>query len=514
MRGITACHLALFLILCAASVPTSVTADVAVEMTAQIDGYFDDTWQRQQVEISELSSDAEFLRRVSLDLTGVIPAVQDVRLFLDDEAPDKRTQLVEQLLHSPRHGTHLANQWRNILLPNRSGVEALPAVAGTQTWLRERFLRNLRYDRLVGEFLTVTGSAATGPVLYYQAHEFKPEKLAAATARSFFGIRLACAECHDHPFDDWKQEDFWSYAAFFARVRPGDGSMMTRSVSLVEAPEGEVTLPDQQEPVPPRFLKGGPADEGLSRRVQLSAWAASEDNPYIARAAVNRVWWLMMGRGLSEPVDDLGPHHPPDHPQLLDALASQFIASGYDLRALFRAMTNSQVYQRSSRYEGKEVPEPASFGRMLSKPMTPDQLFDSYCVALRYRAWQQMPVGSSNAALDLQRTQFVASMSNVTATATEFRSGLQQTLLLMNGTEFADVMNQSARGTLAALQAPFLSVDDQLEAIFLTVLARRPTEAEKTRLLSRLPSAEEERDAFWGDLLWALLNSVEFRTNH
>ncbi|MEM8679783.1 MAG: DUF1549 and DUF1553 domain-containing protein [Planctomycetota bacterium] len=510
MRGITGCFLVVWMAL---AVPR-VFGDAA-QLTEQIDAYFTAHWQAQPVATSGPASDAEFLRRASLDLTGVIPTVHRVRTFLEDPRADKRALLIDELLQSPRHATHLANQWRNILLPNMSSVESLQAVAGTQTWLRERFLRNLRYDRLVGEFLTATGSAATCPVLYYQANEFKPEKLAAGTARSFFGIRLACAECHDHPFDDWKQEDFWSYAAFFARVRPSDRSMMTRTVSLVEAPDGEVTLPDQQQPVTPRFLDGGEADEETSRRVQLSAWAASNENPYIARAAANRVWALLMGRGLSEPVDDLGPHHPPDHPELLDQLAAGFIDTGYDLRELFRAIANSKVYQQSSRSEDlADAPAPEDFGRMLAKPLTPDQLFDSYCVALRYRRWRPLPVGSSNPALDLQRAQFVTAMSNTTANATEFRSGLQQTLMLMNGTEFAQLIDGQGRGTLAALEAPFLSASDRLEVLYLAALSRLPTAAEQSHLLARLPEDKQAQSEFWGDLLWALLNNAEFRTNH
>ena len=500
--------------LIAAMVATAAHAS-AEEMTALVDAYFADFWKRKAIVAAPLATDAEFLRRAALDLTGVVPRVAQVREFLDSDAPNKRSEIVDRLLESPRHATHLANQWRHILLPNfaSSGFEALEAVSGTQAWLRERFLRNQRYDRLVGEFLTVTGSASTGPVLYYQAHDFKPEKLAAATARSFFGIQLACAECHDHPFDDWKQEDFWSYAAFFARVQPNDRSRMSRTVSLSEALSGEVTLPNSEQPIAPRFLDGQAADEAGNRRLQLSLWAASQDNPYIARAAVNRVWALMFGRGLSEPVDDLGPHNPPDHPELLDQLATKFIESDYDLRALIRALVNTRVYGLSSRSTG--VPAPASaFARMQVKALTTDQLYDSLNRALRHRRWERLSPASSTETRDIERARFILAMSTNAASPTEFHSGLQQTLTLMNGTEFAALFNDPTQGLLAALDAPFFTEAQRVETLFLAILSRLPDDDEQQMLVEQMQADGTNSHQFLADLLWALANSAEFRMNH
>lgn len=494
-----------------AALPATLAAET---LTKEIDRYLTRNWNDQDIVPAPVASDAEFLRRASLDLTGVVPTVARAREFFADDAADKRSLVIDELLRSPRHATHLANQWRRILLPHASNLEVFEAVAGTQAWLRERFLQNLRYDRFVGEFLTVTGSASTGPVLFYQAHEFAPEKLAAATARSFFGIRLGCAQCHDHPFDAWRQEDFWSYAAFFARVQP-DGRIMNRTGSLIEAPTGEVSLPDETEPVNPRFLDGVPANGESNRRLELSIWATSQDNPFIARAAVNRVWAMLFGRGLSEPVDDLGTYNPPDHPDLLNLLAQRFVESGYDLRELFRALAKTDAYQRSSRSDEHEALPPAtSFSRMKVKPLTPDQLFDSLGVVLLLRRWQNLEQPSSTEVLDPQRMQFVTAMTGLTSSPTAFRSGLQQTLQMMNGTEFGHALSDPSAGLLATLDAPFLSDVDRLEILFLATFCRHPTEAELNQLESQLPLSASERPSFYADLLWAMANSAEFRMNH
>ncbi len=264
-----------------------------------------------------------------------------------------------------------------MMLPAEFDPAQLGQVAGLQSWLRQQFVRDLRYDRLVAEFLSSTGDQQTGPALFYRSLEAKPEKLAAATSRIFLGLQIRCAECHDHPFDHWTQRDFWGYAAFFAQLQP-DTSMRGDTYRLVDLPSGEVTLPATTEVVAPRYPAGDrPTVEGRgTRRRQLSIWMASRDNPYLAPAAVNRVWEQLFGRGLVHPVDDLGPHNPASHPELFAELAAYFVEQAFDLQTLYRMLTNTDAYQRTSDLDGPET-DPPLYARMAVKRLTAEQLFDS-----------------------------------------------------------------------------------------------------------------------------------------
>ncbi len=251
---ITRLAVALLCLAVFASWPRPVIGDVA-EVAAEVDQLLQASWDARGIQPALPADDATFLRRAYLDLIGVIPPVSQVRAFLASAADDNRVKLIDQLLDSPRHPTHLANTWRHVLLPHGFSADGRQGAAQMQEWLRRRFADNVRYDRMVGDFLTVTGSLEAGPILFYQALDVVPEKLAASTARSFLGLRIECAQCHDHPFDDWVQEDFWGYAAFFARVN-GSDYMRNGSFQLRDDVRGEVTIPDDDQPVVPRYPGG------------------------------------------------------------------------------------------------------------------------------------------------------------------------------------------------------------------------------------------------------------------
>ena len=264
------------------------------------------------------------------------------------------------------------------MLPSGLGLQQIQSVAGVQNWLRRQFSQNLRYDRLVSDFIVASGGGESGPALYFTSLELKPEKLAASTSRIFLGLQIECAQCHPHPFDHWKQEDFWGYAAFFAQLDQSQAMNPGALVSLKDVSEGEVTLPDTEIVVAPKHLAGsqGTAHLGGSRRRQLAIWMGSADNPFLAQAAVNRVWSYMFGRGLVEPVDDLGPHNPPSHPQLMKALAEYFVTTGFDLRELYRTLALTDAYQRTRVQESEEAPPVELFAVMAIKTLTAEQLYD------------------------------------------------------------------------------------------------------------------------------------------
>lgn len=478
---------------------------------ARIDELIQARWQAVGATPAGPTTDEEFLRRVYLDLTGVVPPVADARAFLADTGPDKRARLVDALLESPAHATHMANTWRNVMLPGSVSVEEMANVAGVQNWLRSQFIDNMRYDRMVGDLLVATGGGQSGPALYYTAMELQPEKLAASTARIFLGLQIECAQCHDHPFDHWKQQDFWGYAAFFAQLRRPNMMVPQAAVALVDLPEGEVKLPESEVVVAPRYpTRQPPNDPSLgTRRQQLAVWMASRDNPYLARAAVNRAWAQLFGRGLVEPVDDLGEHNPPSHPELFAELVGYFVDSGFDYRELLRTLARTRSYQLSSRPAGDEVAAPELFASMAVKPLTAEQLYDSLSRALARPAVALASV-NGNRLFDQERQSFVARMQSQARSATDYDVGVPQALTMMNGNLVSGATSVGS-GILGAIASPLFDDRERLEILFLATLSRMPTDAERALFEQQ---AGGETAAAHADLLWALLNSAEFTLNH
>ncbi len=498
-------------------------ADPAVirgAMIRQIDARIADKLKSAGIEAAPLSDDAEFLRRIYLDLTGVVPRVAEVRAFLADERPNKRTRLIDSLLESPAHATHLANTWRNIMLPGDLNLEQINNVVGVQNWLRQRFVENLRYDNLVSDLLVATDGSELGPALYYTSLDLAPEKLAASTARIFLGLHIECAQCHDHPFDHtWKQPDFWGYAAFFARLqRPGEGEPLQMVRRIMDRDEGEVKLPDTETVVLPKY-PGGPSpdeDELGTRREQLAIWMASRDNPYLPRAGVNRAWHHLFGRGLVEPVDDIGPHNQPSHPELFEDLTQYFVKSGFDLRELYRTLANTEAYQRSSRWTSDKEPPPELFATMAVKTLTAEQLYDSLNRVLNRQPQAMFPGQNvSSSLLDPRRLAFIAKMEAGGRSPLEYQAGILQALTSMNGGETSEATDPTRSPLLGALEAPFLLDADRVETLFLATLSRFPTDEERVLFVGHLDKTSPgERQKAWSNILWALVNSAEFTLNH
>ena len=507
----------LILGLIALSFPTAVsTAEQpdSAEMSARVDQLLRESWTKTKIKPADRSSDSEFVRRVYLDLTGVIPTAGECRDFLEDASPTKRTELIDQLLASPKHATHLATTWRNMMLPSDFDFATLQNAAGLQDWLRKQFVNNLRYDRVVADLLAATGNRETGPALYFQALELKPEKLAANTSRTFLGVQLECAECHDHPFDRWTQEDFWGYAAFFAQLQGGDMQQVgpNADFELVDLDSGDVTIPETDTVVPPAYPG---SDKAVTfrgtRREQLAVWMASRGNPFLPRAAVNRVWAHLFGIGLVNPIDDMREDNPPAHPELLDELTNYFITSGYDLRKLYRSLANTSAYQATSRSPGSDMAR-ESFARQQVKAMTSEQLYDSLDNMLSIADENPPFAPNDNPLFNFRRLMFVSRMKTVSQDATEYQPGLQQALTMMNGELIADATGLESSRLLKSLEAPFLSNEQRIESLFLATLSRFPKEAELQTCLKYVNASTNAADQkkVRSDILWALVNSSEF----
>lgn len=496
---------------------SAVAAGDELAMARRVDELLAAGWERAGVVPAPLADDATFLRRVTLDLTGLVPTASQARAFLLDSSPHKRARLIDELLASPAHANHLANLWLRMLVPQDALAQQRELAERLQAYLRLAIADNRRYDVLVADLLTTTGDARNAPaVLFYTARDLKPEELAAATARLFLGVQLDCAQCHNHPFDRWKQRDFWGLAAFFARLRRAQPPRDSAAPRLLDAETGEVSLPDSNDVVLPAF-PGDPTpvpDNDPNRRRLLALWIVSRDNPYLARAAVNRVWAQLFGRGLVEPVDDLSEDNPPSHPELLAELAAFFVASEYDLRALYRALANTRAYQLSSRVGPEATPPSELFAAMALKPIAAEQLFDCLVRATRRPAVYADPPDLSGAG-DPLRQAFVARFQSASARPGEYAAGIPQVLTLMNGMLVHELTSPQSSGLLRALEAPYLDDAQRIELLTLSVLSRRPTDDERAEWLAYLTAgAAPERQQRLADILWAQVNSIEFVFNH
>lgn len=487
----------------------------AEAMARRIDNWIDARLQAEGVQPLPRADDAEFLRRVYLDLHGVVPAAGRVAAFLDDTSPDKRSALIDELLASPRYGEHLGNLWRRRLVSSLANEQRMQSERFA-AWLAERFQRNDGWDRIAAELLTAQGVLDENPAVTYLIEGRFPlsvTDLTDLTSRYFLGIRLNCAQCHDHPFASWTQRDYWGLAAFFAQIQTPGRPKAAYTLGIRDDPRMTLAaLADtdmiegfrQSRPTFPRGEELSSAAQPLYRRA-LADWMTAPDNPWFARAAVNRMWWQFFGRGLVNPVDDMHDANLASHPELLDELSRQFAASGFDLKWLCRSILLSRAYQRTSRAGPEPQREAALFARMSVKVLTAEQLYDSLVQVLG------PPVRAASINLRLgaryEFTQFFADDGD--ADPTRYDRGIPQLLRLMNSPQFAG----RSLDALAADAAAGRSTDEAVEAMFLTILARRPTPQERDELRAPMGAGASPRSAL-RELAWALLMSSEFSLNH
>jgi hypothetical protein len=381
-------------------------------------------------------------------------------------------------------------------------------------------------DRLLFDVYGFDPGDGSTPIAFYQAKQFKPENLAEVTARMFLGVRLGCAQCHNHPTAEWKREQFWEFAAFFSDVVPQNRRQPQQQ--NVEKPAArELKIPNTEKIARAKFLDGKtPAwKEKDDPRAVLAEWMTRKENPYFARATVNRLWAYFFGVGIIEPVDEMvGADNMPSHPELLDELAREFIDHDYDLKYLILAITSSKAYQLSSARTDPGQDLPRQFSRAPLLGMTPEQLFDSVAEATRFN---DASAGNGRNAGNA-RGEFINKFNNLSDRPTEYQTSIIQALSLMNGRLTADATSLERSQLLAAvLNSPFLETPERIETLYLATLTRKPTQKEMARATQFLaaslkagdrpmsPQDEESRYKHaLADLFWALLNSGEFFFNH
>ena len=512
------------------------SAHAGEPIRAVIDRELNAHWKAHNLVPATKSTDAEFLRRSSLDLIGTIPTHDEAVAFLVDTNAEKRAKWIDKLLADPRFAKAQAEVWDLLLFGRRPGNESetrrRPAF---KAWLAKHFEEGTPYDKLAKELLV---AEQPGSEMFLVQFRSQPEEAAVQISRVFMGTQLQCARCHDHPYDIWTQKDFYGVAGFFVRLVVQDGpsgSGNTRTFTIGEKETGDVLFSgaakDQQpgrkgDPVKPKFLGGEPLAEpptpkdykappplksgeklpkpSFSRKEKFAAWLTVPENPYFAMAATNRIWSQFFGRGIVHPIDDFGRDNEPLSPALLKALADGFAAQKFDVKGLIREIANSDAYQLSGVGTSKDA-LPKHFGRARVRPLLAEEIV----AAMRTATGTEIDPKNPNANWEY----FLRAFGEPANGLGEFQGSLGEHLFLNNSDQVRSLIRRK-KGNLA--DAVLTSKDPwekRVERIYLSVLTRTPNAKEREAFVKFL-EREPKPDAAVEDAIWVLLNSGEFRFNH
>lgn len=577
-------------------------------LARRVDELLDAELSGAKVEVAPRCSDEDFLRRASFDLAGISPSPEVVTLFNLDPDPHKRAKVIDRLLASEAYGENWARYWRDVIYSRAVEMRARLGQAAFEKWMAGQLRENASWADITTQLLTATGNVReSGETALIYAQRAEPDEVAAETARIFLGIQLQCANCHDHPTDKWKRDEFHALAAFFPRmqVRPVPGEMRSFELvsmnaggrggyaaraeiqKLLKEPErlisrldrdsdgklskdearrgqnqilarlfsqgdsdkdgmltaeeiqkipppierpgrgsAEYFMPDLQNPQsegtkfdPAFFLNGKAPGAGLAdleRRSALAMYIVSPENPWFARSFVNRLWAQLLGEGFTMPVDDMGPERTTRSPEVLEALAQGFVASGYDVKWLLRTIANTQAYQR--RIRPKPVEEnPPAFATALATRLSADQVYDALTRVLGVDELGSTPrrprrEGVPRFGDASPRGQFHRLFGFDPSTSPDEQQGnLPQALFLMNSPAIHNLIAGKGETRLAGILSKHSSDDDALRELYLLVHAREPSDKELQVCRDYIIQVKNRQDAF-EDILWSLVNSTEFQT--
>lgn len=470
---------------------------------------------------SPLCTDEEFIRRVYLDVLGILPSAADVRQFAASAAQGKRALLIDQVLERPEFADLQTLIWADRLRSD-SRFHRIGGVRSYYKWLREEFAANRPLDKIARSLLTARGANFTAGAANYWGNYDKistPIETAIQTGQVFLGVRIGCAQCHNHPFEKWTQDDFYSLAAVFSQVVEFS-TKNAQEFDLRIEPNRPLLHPVNRKAAVPRYLGGDMIDTepGADRRIPFSQWLTRKDNPFFPRAMANLVWRQMMGRGLVNPVDDIRETNPPTHPRLLDALADELLKSNFDQKSLIRLIANSNTYQLSSAANETNRLDFKYYSRYYPRRLMAEVYMDAIAqvtgVPDEFKDWPearravQLPDNRYNSFfLDVfergSRLVICDREENVT---------VPQALHFVNGPEVQGKLTHPD-GRLARWLAAEKTDAEILDEMFLSTLSRKPAPNEKDRLITRIASSQNRREAL-EDILWAILNAREFVFNH
>jgi len=533
---------------------TSVTADDV----SWIDELVKERWKDSEVKPSAVASDGEFVRRVYLDIVGHVPSLEEAKEYIDGRDKDKKAKLIEKLLssNSEDYTKYWATIWSNLLIGRTPGRDI--DKGAMNKYLRDAFAQNKPWDKLVFELVTATGGSTTkstadgvpfnGATNFMLSHMNDGKVPATSfTTRLFLGLQVQCTQCHDHPFNDRKQESFWGINAFLQKMdkqdftdRSDTGQRIFLFSELKDEPVEEnsdlFVRYDKRsalvEVTPPAWIDGKTKviepTSGMNLRERLAQLIVAEDNPYFAQAIVNRMWAHFLGRGIVHPLDDLGEHNQPSNPELLEKLANNFKESNYDLKRLITWITRSLPYSLSSQSNKSNKEDDALFSHYPLKQMSPEQFFDSLMVASQAnevgaKGWEQA---------ERMKGQLLGQFTTVfnndeNAEADSFNGTIPQALLLMNGELIAKATSKEKGSFLRERVDAILNNKARaknleqtlLDDLYIAAVSRRPNQKERTtagQLLQITLAKSKDKDPIdaYQDIFWALLNSSEFVLNH
>jgi hypothetical protein len=472
---------------------------------------------------SETCDDETFIRRVFLDVIGILPTAAETEAFLADESPDKRSKLIDHLLERPEYARFWALKWGD-LLRMTAGQVGSEGVYKYHRWVQRAFAENMPYDQFATELLTASGSTLTNPAANFYRTSTDMNDCVETVSQIFLGSRLQCAKCHNHPFERWSQDNYYGLGAFFNRVERSK-TLRTDDTFIWMSAKGEVTQPRTGEKMKPWLPLSGETDppEGKDRRPVFAEWLVQSDNPFFARVEVNRIWGELLGRGIVDPVDDFRDSNPPSNAALLDALAADFAKYGFDRKHVVRTILNSRTYQASSRTNDFNRDDVKYFSHYEPRLLTAEQLLDAICHLTGVpEKFGDLPEGTRATQLpspDLAASDFMKifgqpERQTVCECERSSDSNLGQALQLYNGPLVHGKL-RSESNRLRQLAAAGKSDRELIENLYLAGLARTPSQQELDTLLAHLAGKQDqERLEALEDVGWAILNMNEFLFQH
>jgi hypothetical protein len=484
-----------------------------------VDELVNEKLKKLRIAPSGLCNDETFVRRIFLDLTGGLPTFEEYNKFMSSAEPDKRNKLIDELLERKEFTEIWVGYWAEWLMVHSSNVISYKAMLLYYNWLADQIGRNVPLDKMVQTLLGANGGTFKVPQTNYYQNETDTLKVAENVAQVFMGMRIQCAQCHNHPFDRWTQNDYYSFAAFFSQVGRKTSDDYRETI-VFNSRGGEVTHPVGGRVMPPKFLGGDSPDvAGKDRRIILANWLASPQNPYFAQNFANRVWAHFFGLGIIDPVDDVRISNPASNPELLTELAKRFTATNYDFKQLVRDICRSQAYQRSTERNETNMQDEKNFAHANLRRIKAESLLDCISQVTNTKdKFRGLPVGAravqiadGNTSTYFLTTFGRATRETVCSCEVKMEPTLSQALHLLNG----DTVNSKiqAGGVIAKLLAEKVEPLAIIERLYITCLARKPT-PEEVEGFKPLVASGADINKTLEDLFWALLNSREFIFNH
>lgn len=500
------------------------------KIAAAVDQHIQRGLDHAKLTPSPLSDDAEFLRRVTIDLTGCVPTSESAKQFLDSTDPSKRAKLIDSLLATPEFGEQFGRTWREWICPpelpsdGNGGAQPYRESQAFGSWIGARVAAGDGWDKIVRDIVTVDGEIKNQPQVIFwglvgEGSKPTPSGSARSIASLFMGVQIQCAECHDDPFRSWSQKDFWALSAFFHKV-DGNFTKIFEAPNKNKAGTSKISIPSSAfknvgTNVPATFLGGAEfktsRDEPL--RPPFAQWLTTKDNAYFSRAFVNRMWFYLFARGIVHPVDDFRDLNPPTNPALLDMLAEEFTASGFDIKHLFRGLCNSETYQRTSRVvpgtsEAAIDALTANFGRMPLRVMPAETLYNSLKQIYGDKELDLRGINPKDgntlgqaATVGNAYLEFLRRFGTNEDDATDYTHGIPQMLTMINHPRL-----MSPSKALDAFRKKMPTEDETIEWLYLGSLSRRPTVDELAETRAYLKSAPDD----YIGVLWTLVNRSEY----